>query len=1339
MKKLLLVVTTFFFAFSLSGCFLEPDDIEEVSEKYCTENPESDICQGENVGDLEDDVVRNIFSTILEEHDNSTNDTFCETYFSITNLALLDQCREDRSGFFPNGYETFNIVEISKDLALDDEDIYKIYVTTDDITMDIVFTIYLTELDGVIYISQWDYEEETVNPETKTVSYEDARSHFVQFIEDYNNENIDSSTICQKYFPNDEAASCIEAREEAFNDGITYELDSFDGDGDLYTAGIFIKEDTTALETIYQNATFSYDSDGNIIMTFTDEEDDYSISTITDFYKQLLTDFQDPTLNINDVCNYGYDPDNVTDCLEGYQMMIDEGYTIELIDLYEYEDHFMIELRLVYSDYVSEIKLEGWFFYIDGELKVRTVGTEGNEESEYLEIIKNMISDYNDHTIDTFDFCITYFFAESIAGCMNDRDEAIYSHTFVELDVFKADETGLYRLSLHYYNNDSSYTKEFEVNFVVDEDNNIKMEFFNPYGENIEWNTAQEFLDNFVIDFNSTMPTTDFVDKYIDDTNKLIISQFRNDQINMSNFITSYYLYYDNEINQYSFEFIMTDNATYKFIAHFSSLDPLLVDLLPLGNLDEITHSQAFNLVTQMIDSIYNHMTPTDICNMYFDDDSFEYCFSEMTRIIYSDYEIYLENLIEENNYYTIELKLIKPDSTVEELSLSVFFYRDNGQIKMSFANPDDFISTSDKTSLVWMFADYLDDPDTPIDEVCNMAAPEVYSFCTSLRQELFDNDYTINPYMDELLFTPYYIDYAVYNNQNNIVYMISFEPEFYFNSDNEVTMSLHNPVKFAYYVDSSVGIDVINNFVITFNDQSITHDEFCDIYGQVFTHCTGFRQGFFDNNEQLKLEEILEPLDSKDYIARLYVVDLEDNILADITWQFYIYLLLDDTLVVEGWQSQRYERYYDINDIQTLFNNLLVDYFDPTITNDQIAEIYGNGWYFNGIIGREDLLAENYILEIGNVSISSDYEYHGSFTLNNNYHEFNFTVFHDVAGNMKLQINFDYIMPSSEIVELIANNFVLALGDETMTNEYFCENYFNDYEYDLCLSGREEYSAELFASIVTEVYRTDEYAYFKVEFRDPDGVFVSERQFNLMLEYNILKTGYITIFLNNESSLLQEEAITHVNYLVTELNNGNIDVASFCLDFAVCENSLDGKTIDSAFFEYISVHNDFYNTFLQTEIHYIFTDGTEETHLYEIIYETDNGLTFTLLYEGKLVALPDNAERVQSINEIETLLNQFILDVTDSTITANELCETYFGGSMRDPECLEGRNNMFTATVTYSPVTIKYDELNDEIYSTTFTVDYGTETEEHEVLLVVFYLPTTSTYSMMFLEPYDN
>jgi hypothetical protein len=203
-KKKIYLLATIFLTIGLTACNFTSEEVEEFTESYCRENPNSEICQGEIQDNLQDEAIETLFFNMLDDYNQNTND-FCDTYFSITNLEILDACRNNKSALFPSSLDGYFVESIDYD------DGYKVTLYKDIISPSYIFNIVIVSDEAGDHIDEWKIQtipEETQDPSSVNVKDSDAETVIKLFIEEYANENISSSDFCYKYYPYTDDTTC---------------------------------------------------------------------------------------------------------------------------------------------------------------------------------------------------------------------------------------------------------------------------------------------------------------------------------------------------------------------------------------------------------------------------------------------------------------------------------------------------------------------------------------------------------------------------------------------------------------------------------------------------------------------------------------------------------------------------------------------------------------------------------------------------------------------------------------------------------------------------------------------------------------------------------------------------------------------------------------------------------------------------------------------------------------------------------------------------------------------------------------------------------------------------
>ena len=528
MKRLFLFMTVIVISIGLSGCdMISQQQVDEISEEFCRDNPTSEICQGDTVGELVDQVILDVFNTILDEYNDSANDTFCEDYFSVTNTDLLDSCRASRAGLIPENYIGFTVSDVTKNTTLSTEDVYEITVISEDLTVEIVFTIGLVNVEGIMYINSWSFEETAVNPEDQDVSLEAAQAYFEQFLLDYLDRDILSTVLCTQYDMGDEV-KCSEERLSSFSNNFTAVLNSivFTEELGVFEVQMTFNDDEMSepkIET--EQIKLYYDEEGNIIMEFIDDgEGDGDGSTeppvdvwlnaadAFDVIATFLADYNGYDISNEDINSLYFNGQMDWDFFQDRILERDKGVTLSLVLVEE-----AIDEPLEYLVVTMQRTFEGENKTMVVRLRVNDLGEEkyffdilfedegGLEYDTLWQLMEDFIKDYQDETITDATICAVYFnwgIDDSI-NCVEDRQKDLASGIAINLDdLYEVND--YYEIVFEFDNGvDDPWYQTVYANFYFNENNKLVIEFNDLGFDEIDYYSALWFMENLVKDYSN--------------------------------------------------------------------------------------------------------------------------------------------------------------------------------------------------------------------------------------------------------------------------------------------------------------------------------------------------------------------------------------------------------------------------------------------------------------------------------------------------------------------------------------------------------------------------------------------------------------------------------------------------------------------------------------------------------------------------------------------------------------------------------------------------------------------------------------------------------------------
>lgn len=1131
MKKILVLFTTFFFALTLSGCdFIDKDTIDKATEEYCRENPETDICKGESVKDIEDEIIKNIFITMRDNPTNYKQEEYCEKYISLSNISLLDQCRDDASSFFPKDYKDYEIVEVLSS----SEGVFAIKTLNSTLQKEATFRISLTIIDGVKYVSDWSYTIEDSSNQNNQVPLLETKTYLEKLIQDLQNSTVDSETYCQNYSLFDSIEQCTLWRENRINNNLVVSLNTFVDFNGYYKVEIKVNSDYEVDYIISGTAEFFYDSNDVVHMDFTTE--DYPIDVDAKTYFKTFVDAVNNDASISDI----------------------------LLDF--------------------------------------SVLTDNQEMKSLIEQLR-----------------------------------------YLEVEITNYEVSGI---GLNYYL--KIYTS-----------------------------------DSYVYEYNVTFSTTSK--------------------------ITS--------------------------ILTYSNSNPLLRPYYVSKAVSDFVEEVTLNGVTN------------NICETIFDSLSISKCLNDFSNIVYNNIEITSFSIEYTTDYYIVTLQLLIPDGTSTVYSFKANFYTEGEAVKIGYIDPQNYISSDAKDALIWEYQQRFNDLSSYTDEeVCELLYDTDSYECSTRRSQILNNNSTIGRYNSSLSLYPLYIDFGVYNSLNQIEYYLSYKLDFSFNENGDVVMKLSSPTLIQHfssatientYLDPAIGSNYIHQFVLDFNDRTISHETFCITHPNIIKNCEAFRSGFFMHNETLEVENIEEPFDSREYFVILNVIDANSSNVGSIDYLFFIYNTTDNVIATEGYQRTYYHRLFDLTEVQNILENFLEDFFDKTISDLLLYEKYEISEMQDGFSNRGSLIDNITTYQINTVQFnqsaqtslfSSAIEY----TFNNQ--KMISTLYFSVGitnnGTNIVYFSYDTPLITTDVLRDISDKFLLDLDDTTISNEEFCTTYFQNKQ--ACIVSRQEYLENGYS--YSEGSRTTlNEVYFEIKYYDGDIVPFSEIRYYVTTVHDLFGNEYKRVSYEMIPKPVLEEISAQLQSIIESVNDGSISLNSYCTTYIDCEdafNPTNNVTILSV--NLITMYS-FWSESITAEIVYAIENGNNEAHYYNIYYDFDqNGLHFEAEYFGKIVEIPNDAV-LQDVPNTSTILDLFIIDVMDTSISDTELCDTYFNGSMLSEDCFEGRKMMLLHANGIDYTILNIDETNN-IYEVEFRVEYQTYTETFVRPITVYYLPTTSSYYIFFV-----
>lgn len=1469
MKKVLLLAITFFFALTLTGCFLEPDeldDINDITSQFCIENPDSELCQEDVVGDLTEESVLNVFNTIQDnfdkEYDNAADDTFCQDYFAATNSTLFAQCESNRADLFPDDFEGYSFLSLESAPSLSTEESYVIEYLSEDNLYIYTFNLSLTVIDDNMYIKQWSYSNDSSNPTSLEVPIIDAKLFFEEFISDFLNTDNPSVDFCIEYFPNDIQNDCIDNRNSILSKNPIIEIGSFVEDGDNFKVEISQDSDETVAKTTFEIISFSYTDLGEIVMNMDTSPFDYNdilepnitIDELKIFFTALLSDFQDSTQNIDDVCSEYFVASDIDLCLEGSDSVNENNITQSLVDIIVYEDHHLITIKNIDIDGNEEIvEVEVLFIIELDNIKVQFLSDIINTGPEY-ELISSLVAHFNDLSVTPSTFCPIYFSTEDSPGCIEHITTLREGGYTAEIGFFDMLEENLYIVEFIYTVGNSEIFEEQVVKFYLDVNGDMLIEFDDYIDENIQ--TYQNLFTQFILDSeNEEISNTEVCNMYFEENDytycmSVLINM---DSDGISQEIMSVYPYED----YYIIEIMLTDSEMNSFE---TSLDVIFLtnseneDIKIHVKLDD-ENQQSYRIISYLTRDFNNLLIDTsDLCNTYFEDEHITSCIEKVSNLRSQGYQVFMGKIYNiSGEYFEFDLIYLSDDDEFIEMLEARIYLDVNGDFKIEFTNQlSDMISFDEAYNYLLTFANdlqilstnnlcithfviedfqdcinefsvfengaaYIDfilhdnldyftvvisyelsgDPFTiEIDviintdadgnyyiktaiksdhlsfadkelwinsfindinnltisdqEICSMYLyDDSYQLCYEIRNSLRENSWNIYLYNANIEEDIYWMELQVVDEFNQDVYYIFIQ----FHLDaNYITEEITGDLFFIEYflqADNELVSQEIGLIFDRFNDSLVSNTDYCDDYGMLFTECDTFRTTILNNNQSIQYLTYNSTISESIYYVTYEIFD-DNNDVVDMKYMYVdIRLDLDGNIYVMGYPDEDSDPNEPNDGILTLeeVNLGVLDfmevYFDGTLDLEEAFDYLGGDFNYELLINRDNLLSQNYSF-ISSMVYEGDnpFSYSGTISLQKDditeEYPINIWIIYDIDNIPQIRITPSFEAPTIDEVNTLAGNILSNIQDSSYTLDIYCTTFFKDYD-STCEELYDLVNLENYSIIIKDTYIEYQLGYILVGLQDENGDLIKELLYAAFPDNTLVSQQPITAVIDFNDSH-HDHINSFLEELTSALNDGTYSITEFCSDHLCYDSFTSDFTYDLVLQGTVYTHVEVFNEAHMIELIFERYDGSFENHYYEITWiEVDNVKIYHLEFHRKEISIPDDIV-VLDIFDTTTVIYNFINDIIDESITNDELCNTYFNGSMMSFDCIEGRANMITlnATVEFTPLIQVNDDNFGILYKTTFTITYPDSVDVQETHLIVYSIPNSQNYIIEFIEEYE-
>ena len=1157
MKRIFMMLSVLSLVILLSGCF-GSEEVDDALDIFCNDNPGALVCT--NPEATRNEIVANMFNTMMIEFMDGTNEDFCDDYFSATNSALLDDCKNDRFSLVPEDIEY-----LSDDIVITTGDATNEYIVTtvyEDGSAGFVFTVEIVEEDGVIRFSEFSYEYDSTVDADLYLSDDYIKQFMVKVI----NESDDGdSDYCSDYFTgaaltacNSEISSVVPSVYVMYHPVVTelgtnyfsYQVDSFD-----------------VLEVYIYLIDFT-EVDGEIVISkisFSDESTYNSIENAQTVLEDFLYDFEGGD-DLTDLCDERIDGGtNIAECKTVFSGVFNTVSTIdsfvEIRDgVYRATIEFAgIETTTIVFELFIVVGEQGMYdMHLDMITTDVLVPPVEYDSDDVFEMFNDYITNLNFHeSIDDETFCSTYT-GEPVthaahSACVTERQLNSNDNVYIFPYYLSKDMDNVNKYTIYVF----AYTadKVMEYAYYV----NVYEGSLGHLGFSIESKTETDVTasknnmtlyilkryQDYAVDYLNTGITNDnlFEDYLFERYTFDALGTIRNEDIsNISSItVTSIVLgdlkdgYFHVTVNglvdfvdPLIDDFVISQSGRIYFVMTEVMLFPLEIEEITGADIFEISETEAAYFV---MEAYSNYYTGAINCNYYCDyaNPLTTSCETTPTDLFGDEIVVSAVALRTTGNNFTVT-RYYYDDSNVLQ-SLSDLFVEINSYD--GYLNFDGWYAIEVFTPEVvnTLITDYITDLLDPT--ITNTAYCSMYGIdddCSAVRADLLASTTTVTSthetvLIDGLEVQQVTIIYTIDGVEQTLTYNLDFkvndlgEYEVGDVEDalSEVTMTL---------IEAN---NLIDQFVIDYNNSSMTNEQLADKYfalTHIMPEFFSERTIYFTEGATMVKGSLTE-VSGELFYNFIYTVGTDS---FDNTLNIY--------MIVDGVYNLQFLDYLpavpqvpELSEAETIMALYFNEYTDLTISDSDICDKYYDG-AVDCLVDRELIVNGNRILFSSVIETTTGEVDH--FTVV--YFLNSFMENRVVTWDLTIVVNPDgtYLFEELDKVVSIVESYLLPNTppfDIDFVND-FISDYYRDY-FDYMLTS----------AYVCTIYSLDEITY-------PSGtqtwydMCIMERDADLTSYYyndlvSIIYDFSSTDFVND----IDRHVFATITHGVTTASNGNEDV----------------------------------------------------------------------------------------------------------------------------------------------------------------------------------------------------
>ncbi len=1312
MKKLLIIFSTLCISISLAGCN-GGEDVSSAVDDFCQNNSDALICNEEDA--LRDDIVADMFETVLTEFLDGSNDTFCEDYFSG---ALIDTCQNEQASLVPDDFD-----ELSSNLEINptsSTNQYEVLTTYDDGLNAYRFVVDVKEEEGLIKFTSIDYE---VIVREVSVTDDEIKQLMVAVI----NESDDGlNDYCGRYFTADALSLC-------------------EGDISNVVGSIYVMYDVviTHVNDVYQYQVKSYDGYDQYTYTMSfvrDSNQNLLISSISYTHEPmyntlehshlLFNDFLDHIKSsyytVMDACESSMIASDVAVCydtLKDYNLMLGTIDSYEALvgeDRFEFVVNFDGETVIFQTEVVID-EYHGYFLDID---IVDTVSGPLELTLDYVDLfIEDMYLDYYDGTFQ----CADYFSGDALSVCENNKDIMFPSFEANIQRIEESSEVGDYIIVPYNWNGEyDGYTKIYPEYFahisLVDDHFMIDEVILFKELDEID---IDSYVNTFAVDFMSqSYASVDFCYNYgFNATNPFFETQscqvFRDELMQMDTIEITWYfgpnpygdiipiLSIDDGETEYLFEFKIE-------YSYFPSMDLESHDIYGFWYIlyDDSSVNVEYDDVVSIGDEIETLLldqgtSSSDFCTLYplFDD-----CITWRDTLLSSEGDtslVIIEQLSEEGTSYLMEIssnegvRLLNLDVDVNNQEVVVTSFTEISSGECSACDPQLVIHYFSNKALLELLVEDYNNPLMSDEEVLSKYFNLLNNDLMTLRSSVIDGSYlglrNIEIVYEEDVFT-HAIGVFEYV-KNDVIYYVKLYYDAHVVSDEVFDIVVH-------LIEENQTISLLDagalyeSYLLDYLNPNVSNETLQGYFEEDMSEYLSTRLSFLVAGGERTLLDV----SLKDGLFKARYQEILNDTITIYEESFIGYLsnlgeeklLFNSVEIVEPTLEKA-----NASEGEDLLRQYFVDYLDETISDQAFCDQYHDGQIDCAIYRSRDIVSarfdlldvvetvveENQVLEVTYTRSSMLFVKLVTWTIDLHVSNQGTAIIETINYDEEDINHYDGTPIVDDLVDYEDDIIIFfeEYFDETMTTDEFCVKYYDtaflgddkDSVINDCKNARNEILGEngdftlLGMSYAVGEYPNDEPDYalyhFKLVVNGRNASYNTESiaHNDLWIWVDITTNEIVYMYLYNwyERLYLEEDALftAEVEGALNQYFDETIDNETYFDLYGRLQGNYEKATMRSRLLS-DGVLEDYYISYRMAEgldllvevnIFVRMSDGSLEVHRlpFLMVNPTGENYEFRFMYDDEIVDYQMLKERLET----------FVVDYFDPLLTDNEIYSEYY------------------------------------------------------------------------------